>query len=113
MIITGKVSADDISGPIGIVNTIGTTYKVSEKHGISVTLISLLQLSILLTANLGIVNLLPIPALDGGRLFIYLIQLVTRREVSKEKEGLIHLIGFALLMILMVFLTFNDIRKMF
>lgn len=113
LIITGKVSEDDISGPIGIVNTIGTTYKVSEKHGISVTLISLLQLSILLTANLGIVNLLPIPALDGGRLFIYLIQLVTRREVSKEKEGLIHLIGFALLMILMVFLTFNDIRKMF
>ena len=62
-------------------------------------------------ANLGVMNLLPLPALDGGRLFLYIVELIIRRPIPKEKEGMIHFIGFILLMVLMVFLIFNDIRK--
>ena len=57
-------------------------------------------------------NLLPIPALDGGRLFFLLIEAVRGKPVSREKEGIVHIIGFVLLMILMVFVLFNDIRKL-
>ena len=73
---------------------------------------TLVNLAIMLSANLGVMNLLPLPALDGGRLFLYIIEIITRRKIPKDKEGMIHFIGFVLLMILMVFLIFNDIRKL-
>ena len=57
-------------------------------------------------------NLLPIPALDGGRIFLYLIEIITGKPIPKDKEGIIHFVGFVLLMALMVFLLFNDIRKL-
>ena len=112
LIVRGRASLDDISGPVGIIDTIGTTYKSSKSSGINSMFISFLQISILLTANLGIINLLPIPALDGGRIFIYIIQLITRREINKDKEGIVHFVGFVLLMCLMILLVFNDIRKL-
>ena len=112
MLVTGKVSANEVSGPVGIVNVIGDTYTTAKSQGAGVTIISLLSLAIMLSANLGVMNLLPIPALDGGRLFLYLIEIVTRRKIPKDKEGMIHFIGFILLMVLMVFLLFNDIRKL-
>ena len=104
---------DEISGPVGIVSVIGDTYKESSKQGAGVTILSLLSLAIMLSANLGVMNLLPLPALDGGRLFLYIIEVIIRRPIPKDKEGMIHIIGFVLLMALMVFLTFNDIRKLF
>lgn len=112
MLITGKVSANEVSGPVGIVDVIGDTYTSAKSEGVAMTILTLLNLAIMLSANLGVMNLLPIPALDGGRLFLYLIEIVTRRTIPKEKEGMIHFIGFILLMALMVFLVFNDIRKL-
>ncbi len=113
LMVTGKVSADEISGPVGIVNMIGKSYKETKPMGMKVTILSLLNMTILLSANLGVMNLLPIPALDGGRLFLYLIELITRRKIPRDKEGFIHFIGFILLMGLMAFTLFNDIRKIF
>lgn len=111
MLVTGKVSANEVSGPVGIVNVIGDTYSQTKSEGFRVTLFTMLNLAIMLSANLGVMNLLPIPALDGGRLFLYIVELIIRRPIPKDKEGFIHFIGFILLMALMVFLIFNDIRK--
>jgi len=112
MLVTGKVSANEISGPVGIVNIIGDTYNTTKSAGAAITILTLVNLAIMLSANLGVMNLLPLPALDGGRLFLYIIEIITRRKIPKDKEGMIHFIGFVLLMILMVFLIFNDIRKL-
>ncbi|MBR3174060.1 MAG: RIP metalloprotease RseP [Eubacterium sp.] len=112
MLITGGVSANEVSGPVGIVSVIGDTYKENAQHGFGITLLALLNLAIMLSANLGVMNLLPIPALDGGRLLIYIIEAITRKQIPKDKEGMIHFIGFIILMALMVFLVFNDIRKL-
>ena len=111
MLVTGKVSANEISGPVGIVDVIGDTYQETKSEGALITLFTMLNLAIMLSANLGVMNLLPIPALDGGRLFIYIIELIIRRPIPKDKEGMIHFVGFVLLMMLMVFLIFNDVRK--
>lgn len=111
MLVTGQVSANEISGPVGIVNIIGDTYTATKSEGASTTILTLMNLAIMLSANLGVMNLLPLPALDGGRLFLYLIEIVTRKKIPKDKEGMIHFVGFILLMALMLFLVFNDIRK--
>ena len=87
-----------------------TSYKTD---GLFYAFLNLINWTILLSANLGVMNLLPIPALDGGRLFIYLIEVVRGKKMSAEKEGLINFIGFVLLMILMVFILFNDFRNVF
>lgn len=70
---------------------------------------NLINMSLLLSANLGIMNLLPIPALDGGRLVFILIEALRGRPVDPEKEGMIHMAGMAVLMVLMVVILFNDI----
>ena len=103
--ITGKYGVEAVSGPVGIVGEV----KETAKYGFS----SLIFMMMIITINLGIVNLLPLPALDGGRLFFLLIEAVRRKPVNPKYEGFVHFIGFALLMTLMVFITFNDISKLF
>lgn len=112
-LISGKASMKEISGPVGIVNIVGDIVDESQEYGIRVTLLSLIQFSILISANLGVMNLLPLPALDGGRLVFLLIEAIRRKPVPKEKEAMVHAIGMALLMILMVFVLYNDIRNIF
>ncbi len=112
-LIAGKVSMKEVSGPVGIVNVVGDIVSESEDYGMHATLLSLAQFSILLSANLGVMNLLPLPALDGGRIVFLLIEAVRRKPVPKEKEAVVHLVGMALLMLLMVFVMFNDIRNIF
>ncbi len=110
--IRGRVSADDISGPVGLVNMIGTTYTESKQISAMSAFLSMINISILLSANLGVMNLLPIPALDGGRLVFLIIEAIRRKPMDQTKEGFIHMIGFVALMALMVFILYNDIRKL-
>lgn len=112
-LIMGKASMKEVSGPVGIVNVVGDIVSESEDYGIRATLLSLAQFSILLSANLGVMNLLPLPALDGGRIVFLLIEAIRKKPVPKEKEAVVHLVGMALLMLLMVFVMFNDIRNIF
>ena len=112
LIFTGKVSREEVSGPVGIVTVIGDTYKASLVDGIKYVFLNLASLTVMLSANLGVMNLLPIPALDGGRLVFLIIEAIRRKPIDREKEGFVHLIGFALLMVLMVFLFYNDIAKL-
>ncbi len=112
-IIRGKVSKDDIAGPVGIVNFIGDTYQASKDDGALYVFLNLAYISILLSANLGVMNLLPIPALDGGRLVFLILEVFRGKPVDQAKEGLVHMIGLVALMILMVFVMFNDLSKLF
>lgn len=111
-LLTGKVSADQMAGPVGIVGFIGDTVEQSKMDGALYVFLSLANISILLTANLGVMNLLPIPALDGGRLVFLFIEAFRRKPIDQSKEGFVHMIGFVLLMILMAFVMFNDIRRL-
>ena len=113
MMVTGQVSREDVGGPVRIVSMIGDTYEQSAAISGFAVFINMLNMVIFLSANLGVMNLLPIPALDGGRLFIMLIEVITRKRVPEKIEGYIHMAGFAVLMSLMVLILFNDISLMF
>ncbi len=112
-IFRGKVSADDFGGPVRIVSELENTVEETKSDGILYVVLNLMNWAILLSANLGVMNLLPIPALDGGRLVFIIIELIRGKPVPPEKEGLVHAIGIVLLMALMVFVFFNDIRNVF
>lgn len=112
MLVTGQVGVDQMSGPVGIVNVVDDTYQASVAYGIEAAVLSLMNIAILITANLGIMNLIPLPALDGGRLVFLIIEAIRGKRVAPEKEGMVHFAGFALLMALMVFILFNDIRNL-
>ena len=111
MLFTGQASINDMSGPVGVVSYIGETYQ--ESSGGFYVWLNMLNISILLTANLGVMNLLPIPALDGGRLVFLIIEVIRGKRIDPEKEGMVHFIGLVLLMLLMVVVMFNDVRKLF
>lgn len=112
-LITGQVGLSGISGPVGIVSYIGDTYETTSKISRNAVISSLLNISILLTANLGVMNLLPIPALDGSRLVFLIVEGIRRKRVDPKREATIHLIGMAFLMALMVIVLFNDVWKLF
>lgn len=114
LLVTGGVSVNDLSGPVGIVKNIGDTYDASQSSGGAyLVFLSMLNICIFLSANLGVMNLLPIPALDGGRLVFLIIEAIRGKRVNPEKEGMVHFIGLVALMALMVFVMFNDIRNIF
>ncbi len=113
MLVTGRVSANEVSGPVGIVKTIGDTYDASKTDGAFYIFLNMLNIAILLSANLGVMNLLPIPALDGGRLVFLIIEAIRRKRINPEREGMVHFVGLMLLLALMVLVMFNDIRGIF
>ncbi|NLB42051.1 MAG: RIP metalloprotease RseP [Clostridiales bacterium] len=93
----------DVMGPVGIVTEIGKAAQAGIQQ--------LLNLGIIITVNLGIINLIPFPALDGGRIILLIIEGVRGKPLDRNKEGIFNLIGFALLMILMIVVTYKDILK--
>lgn len=103
MLFRGQVKSDDLSGPIGVIYTVGE----AAKYGF----INVLYLLGFISVNLGFFNLLPIPALDGSRIFFLLIEMFRGKPMNPEKEGFIHFIGFVLLLALMVFVTYSDIVR--
>ena len=113
MLVSRQVGIDQMSGPVGIVSVVDDTYQSSVSYGVFTVIASMMSISILLSANLGVMNLLPIPALDGGRLLFLIAEAVTRKRIPPEKEGFVHMIGFGLLMVLMIVVLFNDIQRLF
>ena len=105
MLVTGQFTIDALSGPVGI-------YKATEEvaqHGI----FNLMNWGAVLSINLGIMNLLPLPALDGGRLLFFLFEGLRGKPIDKQKEGMVHFVGIMLLMVLMLVVTWNDIQRFF
>ena len=104
-LITGKLSLNNLSGPIGIYNIVGE----AAKYGI----LTIMNLIGLLCVNVGFINILPLPAFDGGRLLFLVIEKIKGKPVDPKLENTIHLVGMVLLMILMVVITYNDILRLF
>lgn len=113
MLFTGQVGKDDLAGPVGIVKVVDETYTVAKEYGVLNTVLSMVNIMMLLSANLAVMNLLPIPGLDGGRLLFLIIELIRRKPIPRDKEGYVTLVGMALLLGLVVFVFFNDIMKFF
>lgn len=103
--VTGKVNfKKNVAGPIGIISLVGKT----SKEGF----ISFIYLAVIISINLAVINMLPFPALDGGRILFTLIRKITGNAISDEMEGKIHLAGFAILIALLIFVTWNDILRL-
>ncbi len=112
-LVTGQLKMNDLSGPVGIVKTIGDTYTESRSDGAFYVFLNMLNMAVLLSANLGVMNLLPLPALDGGRLVFFIIEAIRGKRLDPQKEGMVHYVGLILLMVFMVVIMGNDIRKLF
>lgn len=112
MLIKGRFTVNDLSGPVGIIDVIGDSYEEAKEEGTVMVWLQMLYWAILLSANLGVMNLLPIPALDGGRLVFLIIEAVRKKKLNPNVEGMVHFAGFVLLMLLMVFVMFNDFRRL-
>ena len=112
-LVTGQLHMNDLSGPVGIVKTIGDTYTESKSDGMLYVFLNMINMAILLSANLGVMNLLPLPALDGGRLVFFIIEAIRGKRLDPQKEGMVHYVGLIVLMVLMVVVMGNDIRKLF
>ena len=111
---TGQFGLNELSGPVGTVDAIGDVVENAvQLKNWQAGLGNVLMLVAMLTVNVGIFNLLPIPALDGGRLLFLAWEGITRRRVPPKYEGVVHGIGFGLLLILIAVVTFNDIVKLF
>lgn len=105
-LITGRYGIDAVSGPVGVTEAISET---AQSGGLS----GVLYLIVVITMNLGIFNLLPLPALDGGRLMFLIVEAVRKRPIDPELEAKIHAAGIIVLMLLMAFVTYKDISKLF
>ena len=112
LLIKGPFRVNALSGPVGIVDAIGSSVEEAKSEGTVVMWMQMFYWAVLLSANLGVMNLLPLPALDGGRLVFLLIEAVTKKKVNPNIEGMIHFAGFVLLMALMVFVFMNDIKRL-
>ena len=110
-LVTGKYGFHDLTGPVGIVTTIGEAASYGETFKQHLT--SVLSLASFITVNVGIFNLLPIPALDGARLVFLVVEGIRRKPIPPEKEGMVHFVGMALLFLLMIAVTFQDITRLF
>ncbi len=113
LIFRGHFQIDDLSGPVGVAKVVDDTYQETKQYGVSSVVLSMLNIATLLSINLGIMNLLPIPGLDGGKLVIYVIEAIRGKKISPEHEGAVTLVGVAFLVALMAIVMFNDIMKFF
>ena len=105
--ISGKMGLNNLSGPVGVASVIGEAVNSGKN-----SLLNILFIVAALTVNLGIFNLLPLPALDGGRLFFMIIELIRRKPIPPEKEGMVHTIGLVLLLVLAAAVCYSDIMKL-
>lgn len=112
MLVTGKLGKDDVSGPVGVASYVGETYESVKEYGFLTVLMTMLELVVILSINLGIMNLLPLPALDGGRLVFMFLEVIRGKPVPPEKEGLVHMAGLILFFLLMIFVMYNDIMRL-
>lgn len=110
---TGQIGLDQMMGPIGITPVIDSQYESAMQVSVGATILTMLNIMALLSANIGVFNLLPIPALDGGRIVFLFIELLRGKPISPEREGVVHFVGFVLLMGFGIFIAFKDIINIF
>lgn len=112
-LISGAIGFDQMAGIVGVVDAGSQVWDSSmQSGGVHLALMNMVYLAALLSANLGVMNLLPLPALDGGRIFFILIEMIRGKAIPPEKEGAVHFIGMVLLMLLTVVVLYNDIMRL-
>lgn len=111
-LVSGKYGIKDMAGPVGVASAIGQAATVGLQTGLKDAINNIIFLMVVITVNLGIFNLLPLPALDGGRLVFLIIEGIRRKPVNPKYEGWVHAAGFALLIALMLTVTFSDIMRL-
>lgn len=102
-LVTGRASAEDVVGAVGVIQLVNQAAKTG--------ILNVMFLAAFLSLNLGVINLLPIPALDGGKMVFLLLEGVRGKPIDIEKEGLIHFIGFVFLILLIIMITWKDISR--
>ena len=112
-LVTGQFTMNDVSGPIGAASAITEATSMGLEMGFVNGLNNLLFMLMVISVNLGIFNMLPVPALDGGRFFFLLIEAIRRKPIPPKYEGLIHTIGFIILIVFMIFVSLNDVVRLF
>lgn len=110
--LNGHFTRDSVMGPVGIIGSISDTVEETAPRGIRILLLAVADYILLFSTNVGVMNLLPFPALDGGRIVLIVFEWITGKAVNRKVENYINFIGFALLMILMIFITVNDIGRL-
>ena len=113
LLVHGRVQRQEVMGPVGAVTVMGSTVEQSSQYGALNAFLVLLELLVMLSANLGVMNLLPVPALDGGRLLFILLEMISRRRLDPQLEERINQIGMILLLLLMAAVMSNDILNLF
>jgi regulator of sigma E protease len=112
-LIRGTYGLNDISGPVGVVNVIGQVSSTGFAQSIKAGLMMTLYIAAFISINVGIFNLLPVPALDGSRFLFFVIEAIRRKPVKAEVENMVHFVGLAALMVFMLFITVLDVRGLF
>lgn len=113
MLVTGQIGVDQLTGPVGLVSEVGNTFEQTTTYGLRSVMFSMMGIATLLSVSFGVFNLLPIPALDGGRFVFLLIEALRRgKRIPLETEGKIHMVGFILLIGLMIFVMGQDIVRL-
>ena len=113
MLLTGQAGVSELAGPVGAAQIVGDEYDSAKKMGTMAVVVSMLNIALLLSANIGIVNLFPIPAFDGGKLLFLIYEAIRGKPASPKVEGTIQLVGIGLLLILLVVVMYNDIARLF
>lgn len=111
-LVTGTVSVNEVSGPVGMISMVSNAASEGLKENFMSALNNIIMMMMILSVNLGIFNLLPLPALDGGRVVFLILEAIIGKPVSRKYEGLIHTVGFVLLILFMLFITINDVFKL-
>ena len=110
-LLVGRGSKDDVAGPIGMASAIDDVKDAAAPYGPWVVMLNIFNIAMLLSVNLGVLNMLPLPAIDGGKFMFLLLEALRGKPVPPEKEGIVHLVGFALFALLAIFVMYNDIMR--
>ncbi len=113
MLFSGQAKVSDIAGPVGAAQIVGDEYESAKSEGVLAVVVSMLNIALLLSANIGIVNLFPLPAFDGGKLLFLIYEAIRGKPADSRVEGTIQLIGVGLLLALLVLVMYNDITRLF
>ncbi len=111
-LVSGKYGLNDVAGPVGAANAIGEAATIGLQQSFMAAFNNILFMMMVITVNLGVVNLLPFPALDGGRLVFLVVEGIRRKPINPKYEGWVNAAGFFLLIGLMVIITFSDILRL-
>ncbi len=111
-LIHGHFTPDNVMGPVGIISNISDTVEQTIPYGLKILLLTIADYILLFSTNVGVLNLIPFPALDGGRLLMIIIEMITGKPFNRKVENYINFIGFAVLMFLILVISFNDIGRL-